>query len=312
MGMIPKDDDALWDSLDFSELPVFETAGDLARYSIETHLGHSELVRSLQSKGFMRLHGFGVTGHQANATKAFTAGVAFQKVITAIGSSIRGAKATISKIAERQTELYLSGSPAPGSIVFNLVSAANPADELRPNGELFDSSRELLVDKSFAMLNRIFSPRSSLSDEQELITLLEDLGPQVSKSLRNFVSLIGDHHFDLELKWEQPLVPALHWDIPTLESQDMASFISMHRLDEVPVVLYGRLHTASLGNNWQLISDEYGKIGINIGDLTNKIRHSDFSPGTRVEANAMMTQSDGAGSKPKRDFRVTKLSVLED
>ena len=310
MGTSPNDD-IQWDALDFSDLPVFETARDLARFSIETHQGHNHLTRTLQSNGFIRLHGHGVSGHQANATSAFTAGIAFQKVITAIGSSLNGAKKSISKFAEQQTQLHLDGSPAPGSIIFNLVAVASPSEELRPNGELFDSSSEMLVDRSFEVLNELFTARDTLQDDQELLSMLEELGPQVSKSLRSFVSIISDRHFDLELKWQQPLAPALHWNVPTLDSERMASFISLHKLDEVPVVLHGRLHTTSLNNSWSLISDEFGRIAIDISEVASTIHRHKFAPGTLVEADAMMAQSDGAGVKTKREFRITRIAIAD-
>ncbi|HJX78593.1 hypothetical protein [Glutamicibacter sp.] len=310
MGMTP--DDAIWASLNFEDLPVFDSAQDLSRYSIETHQGHNRLARTKHSRGFLRLAGPGVDGHQADAAQAFAVGIAFQKVITAFGSALHGAKASISKIAEQQTRLRLDGSPAPGSIIFNLVAASTPADELRPNGELFDKNNELLVDRSFDALNQVFSPSESFEDRETLVTQLEDLGPQAAKALRSFVTIVGDHYFDMELKWQQPLAPALHWSVPTLKSQMLRDFIALNRLDEVPVTLTGRLHTVSISNKWSLVSDEFGKITLDLADLTERISRSSFPAGSLVEANAMMTQSEGAGSKAKRDFRVTSLRALQD
>lgn len=311
MGMTPNED-ALWASLDFADLPLFDSAEDLSRYSIETHRGHNRLARTKHSRGFLRLAGLGVDGHQADASDAFAVGIAFQKVITTFGSSIHGAKASISRIAEQQTRLRLDGSPAPGSIVFNLVAAASPADELRPNGELFDEQSELLIDRSFDTLNQIFATSESFEDREALVSRLEGLGPLAAKALRSFVTIVGDHYFDMELKWEQPLVPALHWSVPTVKSQMLRDFIALNRLDEVPVTLTGRLHTVSISNKWSLVSDEFGKVAIDLGDLAENINRSSFPAGSFVEANAMMTQSEGAGSKAKRDFRVTSLRSKTD
>lgn len=301
------DDDDFWNQFNLDALPAFETAGDLARYSIQTHQQHNPLHRTLASHGFLRLAGVGVTGHAVNAVSAFQVGIAFQKAITAIGSSLVGAKKSLSKSAELLTQLKLDGSPAPGSLVFNLVAESQPATELRPRGEIMDME-EQLVDRSFDALRYVLTPLDSMEKQEEVARYLEELGPWAVVALRNFVTEIGDNYFDLELRWEQPLKPALHLEMPTADSLALKRFIVGRQLDEEPVRIYGALHTVSVTRRWIVTSQEYGRITVDLDNAAKGLNRDDFPPGRWVLIEAMMSERRSAGDEVRRKFRATSIS----
>ncbi len=110
---------------DIAAQPVL-TAADLSRISIERHQGRSALVREVASVGALRLSGLGVTGHEAALDDVTSLGLAFQRLVTAVGASLGGftnIRGPVPKEFSAKTVLGLRAAPRPGSIVSGSIAA---------------------------------------------------------------------------------------------------------------------------------------------------------------------------------------------
>jgi hypothetical protein len=183
----PHDD--FWGVFDLDEIPVFKEASDLSRFSVETHQDRQPLARTLRSSGSLRLTGAGVTGHRANLADVGQLALSFQKLVTALGSSIYGARQSISSKAQELTELQLDSSPAPGSLILNFVPVVDPEQELRGGGEIIDADPAQLIDKTFSALSKLLQAGNAPGHSDQIAALLQDFGSMTSVSLRNFATI---------------------------------------------------------------------------------------------------------------------------
>lgn len=306
-----KPDPTFWDRFDLSDAPLFRTAADLARVSVESHRGLIPAHRTEHSHGFLRLTGGGVSGHAADATSVFEAGLAFQKLVTAVASSIEGATKSISEKAKQLTQLQLEASPAPGSLILNLTAQGDLERELRQDAKgtaLLDKS-EPLVDRSFKTIMELFSTAQDLSRADELEQILRDLGPKSAGALKNLAKSAGANHFNIEMRWAQPLSPALQWTVPASEFRWLNTFVQGRALDAEDVTLSGYLHEVTVREKWKLNSGEFGNVPIDVSKVKGLDRRH-FPAGQFVALKATMIVTSAPGGD-KRNFIVSSISATD-
>lgn len=297
-----------WSGFDLSEIPVFDDAVDLARFSIQTHRGLNPLAKTERSRGALRFTGHGVAGHRAGVDEVFNAGLAFQRLVTAVGSSLKGARTRVSEKAMSLTKLQLDASPEPGSIMINLVSAADPAEELRPRGQMMDAGKQL-IDESFEQLKSLLSVGGTPDTADSIAHQLHALGPRTAAALRSFAMTAGDSLFDIDVTWQQPLQPAMRWSVSASDLQFLVQLVEGRSLDEEPVVLNGTLITVSTSGTWYMREDEYGTIALDISSIEGSpwLEHN---PQTRVQVDAVMSSKESPGRPVSRSFRAERILRL--
>lgn len=300
--------DDFWGLFDLDEMPVFTDPNDLSRFSVETHANKNPYSRTQRSSGHLRLTGNGVAGHRASLADVGHLAATFQKLVTALGSSIFGARQSISAKAQQLTELQLDASPMPGSLILNFVPVVDPEQELRGKGEMLDSEPDQLIDKTFAALGQLLQPSTSIDSTDQIVGLLKDYGSMTSVTLRNFASAAADGDFDLDVLWQQPRLPSLRMHVSAESSRGLARLVQGRRLDEEPVELVGVLSTVSSSDHWVVADQTFGKVAFGVGKLLGE-PYSAFNPGVHVRVAATMTTVEAPGRAPTHSFEANSIQA---
>lgn len=283
---------------------VAMSARDLAAVSIDFNSGAHPYRKTLRSTGSLRFTGHGIVGHQGNAEGLFSAGSAFIHLVTAIGSSLSGARSKISETAARLTRLNLDASPEPGSVIFNLIPSIYPEAELRPDGEILDDG-EQLIDRSIDEVERLMGIHG-IDSGDSIAENLEHLGPMVTRALKTFVTATSEHYLDVDFAWREPLHASRRWSMNVGDATFLRHIIDGRKLDDETVILKGYLKTVSMSESWVFVDEEYGSIVINVGDIPGT-PWSDHNPEEQIQIQATMSVREAPGKLTRRQFKAKKF-----
>lgn len=305
--MTSSHDEDFWELFDFNGVPAFSDPDDVSRFSVETRLDRHPFARTQRSCGHLRLTGSGVLGHRAKLADVGNLASAFQKLVTALGSSISGARQSISTKAQQLTELHLDSSPAPGSLILNFLPVVAPEQELRSKGEMIDSEPDQLIDKTFSALSKLLQSGSSPAHSDHIAELLQGYGSMTSVTLRNFATIAANGDFDLDVLWQQPKQPSLRMHVPVDSSRSLARLVQGRRLDEEAVELSGVLTTVSSTGPWVISDKVFGSVAFGTAQLQGE-PYSAFNPGLHVTVSATMTTTEAPGQPPTRTFQARTIN----
>jgi hypothetical protein len=210
-------------------------------------------VEVSRSVGATRLYGAGVEEHAAPLASTGSFMVNLQKLVSAIGASLRGhrsARGPLPTAISALTRMNLSAAPGQGSIIFSLDSAVDPADERYPAGQidLVESSGgepdELLLERSIREVGRLLSTAGS-SDPDAIGALLELHGPKVAEAARALADTLWTARFDLDLSWSPPGRARVQASIRPADARFLSEVVEGRELDAEPVTIRGVLRTAT-------------------------------------------------------------------
>ncbi|MCP2046379.1 UNVERIFIED_ORG: hypothetical protein J3D58_000451 [Paenarthrobacter nicotinovorans] len=298
-----------------SEQPIL-SASDLSRVSIERHKGATTLARETPSVGALRLSGAGVIGHEAALEDVTTLGLAFQRLVTAVGASLGGFKnirGRVPKEFSAKTILGLRAAPRPGSIILDLSPQLDPIRELRYKGELFNDSDTQLVDAVMAELDllvRAAAEHQPGSNDSEFSAEVRSLGPRAASALKAFALAASGSGFDLDLTWMQPLHGTTGFTLSARDAVFIAHVIAGQKLDAQPVVIHGALRTVSHGKKWELLDSEFGNIRIDVSEIEGR-PWAEWNPDDLVEVTAAMTITQAPGRPATRSLVAQNISRWE-
>lgn len=235
--------------------------GDLSRLSVETFIRHQEgTPRSLTSSGTLRLTGLGVEGHSANLDDVGALSLAWQKAVTATGAALEDSKSARGRISDSislRTQLVLTASPKPGSVVLNVTPKTSPLEEAEPGGQISPESlaERPLADRASERLVE-FLAAENMSGE-EIAQQLQDLGPRVSGAINALAEAIDRSNVTFEVSWREPSHPSRRARVNPSSAKFMRKVIEGRGLDSEPVTLVGVLETISSRQRWAMaVSDE--------------------------------------------------------
>ncbi|GGJ20365.1 hypothetical protein [Paenarthrobacter histidinolovorans] len=289
------------------------SAEDLSRVSMERHQGKSVLARDAPSVGALRLSGQGVTGHEAALDDVTSLGLAFQRLVTAIGASLGGftnIRGPIPKEFSAKTILGLRAAPRPGSIILDLMPRLDPIRELRHKGELFNDSDTQLVDAVMSELEVLVNAAADHQpgrNDSPFSAEVRSLGPRAASALKGFALAASTSHFDLDMTWSQPLHATTRFHLSARDAVFIAQVISGQKLDAENVTVHGTLRTVSHGKKWELLASEFGNISIDVSELEGR-PWAEWNPDDLVEVDAAMTITQAPGRPSTRSLVAQRIS----
>jgi hypothetical protein len=203
-----------------------------------------------------------------------------QRVATAVAAAEVGdtelGKQASTAITNR-TRLLIAGSPAPGSLVFNLSPETAAINEVRePDGSVSmfreDKDDDQQIDKAMARAIEVISAGIDLPpvpDGSEFLNDIAELGPRVASSIRDFARGLYRYGFDLDLEWRQPHRPTHRIHLATHSADRIAGVIESSHLDVEPVTIEGRVLTVSTLQNqeWLIEQSDGTRVSIKHADL---------------------------------------------
>lgn len=305
----------LFDSLADVESPAsWESPADLSRLSREVHAreaaGGVELSPSV---GRTRLTGPGVVGHSAQLAPAGQFMTSLQRLVTAVGARLsghKGARGPIPVEALIRTRLALNASPMPGSIIFEIDSASDIADERYRNGQigmgdlLDEAPAELLVERSIRTVGEIL--RLAQSDDPEAVgDMLERMGPKVGAAAKELSDSLSSGAFDLELEWEPPGGQRIRTGMTRHAASFLSRVVDGRDLDAEVVELRGLLRT---------VTDAQPQIHIELadGEIVPINRNDVFIPREMFRERVIASVTERLHVKPDGRTSITRrLQAIE-
>ncbi|OBH55022.1 hypothetical protein A5687_03345 [Mycobacterium mantenii] len=303
--------------------PGWQTADDVARISFEALVTQDEIARTLPSLGMLRLSGPGVTVHSAPLSDVTRILQGLQRVATAVaaaevGDTELGRQA--STAVTNRTRLLIAGSPAPGSLVFNLAPETSAVTEVREADGSVSMFREQKdddqqIDKAMIRAIDVIGTGINLppaADGSEFLGEIAELGPRVASSIRDFARGLHRYGFDLDLEWRQPRRPTHRIHLGTHSADRIASVIESSHLDVEPVTIEGRILTVSTVQNQEWLVEQ--------NDGTHvSIKHSDLpydqtvgiATDARVRITAQMKTSVSNAGVTKVTYEAIEVEHLD-
>lgn len=276
--------------------------GDLSRMSIEALLRKAEgTPRSLESSGTLRFTGLGVVGHSANLDDIGDLSSAWQKAVTATGAALEGVKSSRGRVPDSvslRTQLVVTASPLPGSVVLKVAPKQSPLEESEPGGQTTaeELARRPLADRASERLVEFLSASAGLESGggDEIARQLRELGPRVSGAVGALAQVIDKTNVTLDVSWREPARRTRRVEVTPSSAKFMAQVIEGRGLDSEPVTLVGVLETISSRQRWALaVSDDL--VQFDASELSGEDLRA-WNVGDRVEvtlAVALRRRGDG-------------------
>ncbi len=293
--------------------PADFAPGDSARLSMESFVAAtSGTARSIRSSGRLRLHGAGVEGAAADLADVGRIATSWQKAVAAVGAALEDIKSIRGALPQdvlRRTALVLDASPAPGSVVLNIMPKANPLAEAEPDGapRLFDAPRPL-ADRASEQLIQLLgrAANASLTTLDELSATMMELGPRVGGSLSALGTALEKANITLDAIWREPEHRTVRAEVTPSEARWIQDFVAGRDLDAEEESLSVTLVTISNAERWL----------VEIGDKRRHMDATDVSPevvstlhvGQSVQLlvrTAFREQPDGVTRKSHRILAVS-------
>lgn len=268
--------------------PTWLDATDLGRFGLEAMTEQEDGdARALRSSGALRLHGAGVRGNSVDLEDVGLIARHWQRTVTAYGAAIEGIKSARGRVPAdiaNRTRLSLTGSPGGGSLVLRIEPVSCPLAEVEPDGHrpLVGVARPLADEAAEGLIGLIKSASmASLEEVDSLSSALQDLGPRVAASLRDFAATVESANVSLDVSWREPSTPTVCTTLSVEGARWLSVFIEGRDLASEDETISGIAETISNRERWL----------ISTADGLEKIRASNLDPVTvrRVRAGDFVT-----------------------
>lgn len=299
--------------------PDWQDADDLARMSIESLRAEQGMLRRDMSSGSLRLTGAGITGHSGALDGIAEAMRNFQRLVLATGlsstghTSLRG-QPPIEVVTK--TRLNLNGSPLPGSLVLQIVPATSPAHEIAPDGqpELLGDNETQLVDTAMKDALTLLEDGRKVGPDADSSTFLgrvQELGPRVASTLRDFSLTLVKFQFEPDLTWTQPRRPRLRTRLSTAELAYIGELIASRELEREPTTVRGILRTVSEISAWDIEVDAGEIVKIDAKHIP-AVETATLRTGMTIAVDVNVTEEAGPIGEAKSKYTATSFEVLAE
>jgi len=297
----------------------FSSWEDLSDASVEAMVRRQlGTERFLDSHGLIHLRGAGVEGHSADLDAVGGVMMSFQRLVTAVGCFLKGDTSLRGRVpgavAER-TKMKLSAQPQPGSIVLLIEPKVHGMGEAFPQGpNLFDGYDDPnipLADESAARLARTLSMVEN-GDLAPFIAGIEEMGPRVASSMREFLKETATDEFDTDVEWHEPGHVTLSASIPNERARLAYRAIADHNLDSAEEILTGTLVTLSTSKRLELrisTDDEEHVLSIKRGALSDATL-AEFTVTQPVSMRVRTTQQSRPGGESSFIYEALSIERL--
>lgn len=287
--------------------------GDLSRLGVEAIVRREMgTARSVRSSGTLRFTGTGVEGHSANLDDIGNLSSAWQKAVTATGAALEQVKSVRGKFSASvllRTQLVLTASPLPGSVMFMLEPKQSPMDEAEPDGQttteelaprpLADRASERIVDFLTA------STDTGMETGDEIARQLRELGPRVGGAVNALANEIDKSNVTLEVSWREPAKPTRRVSVNPSKAKFIREVVEGRGLDAEPEALAGQLQTISSRQRWAIETVD-GLVQFDATEL-REVESRRWKVGDWVEVEASVAiRERGDG---RMDRRHTAISI---
>lgn len=309
-----------WISQNTDQIPDWEDGSDLGRLSIQAHqrelAGGFELA---QARGQLRFSGDGVHGHSISLSEAGQLMQGWQSLVTAVGGAHEGHKKLVGRFPEdvaRRTELDLTTSPSPGSVILEFEPAVRGADERYPEGQAEIQGSpvplaEAAVDTALEVLGLASAADDVVGDAVE--ELLGALGPRVATAARNLAANSAKYRLDLSLGWEVPGRGRRRVAVTASQAATFATVLSGHSLDIDTDTLTGTLRTISdiRKIDIEIQDPENDDTSVIVPVARNDVDFSQFRTGDVVQIDVEMTTKPRPGQSETRSYKALSVTAYE-
>jgi len=234
--------------------------GDLTRLGVEALVRRETgTARSLHSTGVLRFTGDGVEGHSADLDDIGTLSSAWQRAVTATGAALEHVKSIRGKFSASvilRTQLVLTASPLPGSVLFVVEPKQSPMTEAEPNGQTTteELAQRPLADRASERLVEFLAAGTEQGPEvaDAIATQLRDLGPRVGGAINALTQAIDRSNVTLEVSWREPAKPTRRASVSPSKAKFIREIVEGRGLDAEPEILVGPLQTISSRQRWAI------------------------------------------------------------
>lgn len=290
---------------------------DAGRISIERLIADEQLGRSQFSQGALRLTGGGVVNHTASTSDVATVLLSFQRLVTAIGASLSAGNTSLrgqiaSNIVHR-TRLRLAASPAPGSLVLDLVPESPPEQETSPGGaaSMFGEP-EPLADQVMSEVVTIISEAGQLGpdpDTSPLLTRIEQLGARTGAAVRAFTLALANSDFDTDLDWQVPTHATAHARLSRDQARELARLVEARNLDAEPFEIVGEMRTVSDLSAWVIDAEDGERYQVDGSQIAPEIVNA-LHTHSRVRVLTEMTPTRHVGGSFRYTYTARDVELL--
>lgn len=296
---------------------AWEDAEDLGRLSVSAFLSEQSPIRRESSSGFVRLSGSGVHGHSAPVEHVANVMRNFQRLVLASGLSLSGFKTLRGRLPNdvvSKTLLHLDGTAMAGSLVFTVVPATLPGNEISPGGqaEFFREDEKQLVDKAVEQSVGLLNSSKQLSadpDDSEFLANVLEAGPRVASTLRDLADSLVQGRFNTELAWNEPGERRIVSRLSVPELAHLSTLVASRELAKEPTVLTGIARTVS----------DIAPLRVEIADNQIETIHADDIPheviaairvGMTLRIEASVTEDVSAGGEVRTRYTASAIEIL--
>lgn len=297
--------------------PDWQDADDLARMSIESLRAEQGTLRRDISSGSLRLTGAGITGHSAALDGIAEAMRNFQRLVLATGLSFTGHTSLRGKPPSdvvSRTRLNLNGSPLPGSLVLQMVPATLPSEEIAPDGqpELLGDNETQLVDTAMRDALTLLDEGRKVgpdADSSDFLGRVQEMGPRVASTLRDFSLTLVKFQFEPDLTWTQPRKPRLRTRLSTAELAYIGELIASRELEREPTTVRGILRTVSEISAWDIEVDTGEIVKVDAKQIPSADTAT-LRTGMMVAVDVNVTEETGPVGEAKTKFAATSFETI--
>ncbi|PDQ34565.1 MAG: hypothetical protein B5766_10250 [Candidatus Lumbricidophila eiseniae] len=297
--------------------PDWQDADDLARLSVESFRAERGGFRRDMSSGALRLAGAGITGHSGALDGVAETMRNFQRLILAAGLSSTGhttLRGQPPADVVAKTRLSLNAAPLPGSLIFQIIPAMSPADQIAPNGqaEFFNDHETQLVDMAMKDALTLLEDGRQLvpdADTGVFLSKLKLYGPRVATTLRDFSLSMVKFEFEPELTWSQPRQSRLRTRLSTSELAHISELIASRKLEREPTTVRGVLRTVSEISAWQVEIDGGEIVRINAKQIGPE-ETATLRTGMTIAVGVAVTEETGPAGEGTLKYTATSFKNL--
>lgn len=297
------------------DIPVWESASELSRLSVDAFAAQRELGRAFGSFGRMRI----VEPGDAPAARLDSVGslmVTLQKLVSATGGALKGFKSLRGQLTAQVrtlTQLQLTASPVPGSIVLQVQPEQDLSEEIYPEGQvpLTDDALPLLDQSMQALMELLRAGAAAGPGEEsaDFRSRMVELGPRTATAVRELVTPLYEGGLEVDIQWAIPGRPDVTVRLTSAEAERIAQLVAIEKLDAEEIELVGRLHTISKTKSWDLETDDEEMIRMGKGQLPDEAVR-DLHVDQRVRVRAEMTPRRQISGEVTYDYTALSIEPL--
>ncbi|WP_418733519.1 hypothetical protein [Ellagibacter sp.] len=273
-----------------------------------------------ESVGIFHITGPSVSGCAAPLKTVGKIMTSIQDSIDALGASIGGFTSISGQIPLRisgRTEMSLTASPMPGSIILQVAPSMSRQDDLCPNGpSLFDPEEKLgispLADQAFSEFSALLQELSEEGpDKTAFVDHLTELGPRAANKMKDLCKTIDSTAVDVDFKWSEPGKDRVVSAINHLSAKHAVAIIENAHIENEAVNVVGTIVTIteSAKDKLRIRTDEGGEITLALGSISPADLLS-VRVGDRVEVQAEQTVSSRTGGRTSKRLEGVSISKI--